>query len=132
MHVGFYLRLKVQTKAHAHHGPALPSARVHKSPLWPARQLEADKAVPWWAGDAADSNNYEQREHKTQRRNAHSHRQTPTTPPVTTNAAFCITWIMRGRNLLDNSRQLRTLAHNPPRYVTCRSKKSAWQGCLAR
>jgi hypothetical protein len=29
------------------------------------RQREAFKAGPWWAGEAADSNNYEQREHKT-------------------------------------------------------------------
>ena len=72
----------------------------------PARQREACKAGPWWAGEAADSSNYEQREHKTQRRTANRHCLNPTTPPVTTSAAFCITWIMRGRNRLENSRPL--------------------------
>ena len=61
---------------------------------------------PWWAGEAADSNNYEQREHKTQRRTANRHRLNPTTPPATTSAAFCITWIMRGRNQLEHAGHL--------------------------
>lgn len=113
-------------------GPRATAPHEAQHPHWPARQREACKAGPWWAGEVADSNNYEQREHKTQRRTANRHRLNPTTPPVTASAAFCITWIMRGRNRLENGRPLRTLAHNPPRYVTCRHKRSAWQGCLAR
>ena len=87
-------------------GPRAAAPHGAQHPHWPARQREACKAGPWWAGEAVDSNNYEQREHKTQRRTANRHRLNPTTPPVTTSAAFCITWIMRGRNRLENSRPL--------------------------
>ena len=100
------LHYKKNSTPHADRGPASHSAPWGTTPVLASAPARGLQGGPMVGGEAADSNNHEQREHKTQRRTANRHRLNTTTQPVTTSAAFCITWIMRGRNRLEKSRPL--------------------------